>query len=460
MPDARRMTTVVLREMAARLAAGGTCAALELLPCARLAAAGDPGAEAAVGDFCVSINDYPAALSAYDAAVRLDESDPRFRYNRAAVRRFLGDLDGAEEDLDRVIAARPEDSEAWHFRSDLRVQTADRNHVAALEQRVRLGFRDWRQEVPLRFALAKEYEDLGQYEASWRHLAQGATVRRSKLEYDLGADLRTVDWICEAFPESFDTRGEEFFGRPIFLVGMPRTGTTLLEHLLAGHPDVYGAGELADFALCVVSGAHRAAGRRDLDRQTLISASANADFAAVGRDYLARTRPRAGNKSRFTDKMPLNYLYCGLIRRALPGSRIVHVTRHPVATCYAVYKTLFSHGYPFSYDLNELTAYYVGYRKLMSHWHRTLAGQILDVSYESLVLDPVGQVDRIFDFCGLERGHGPTVERDAKTPITTASASQVRRPVYRTSIDLWRHYAAELAGVSDRLSKAGIEGIA
>lgn len=431
----------------------------ECLSAARHSAADDPVAHGAIGDFCSARGDYPAALDAYDEAVQLDPLNPRYRYNRAAVRRFLGELEGAEADLDSVIAASPNDAEAWHLRSDLRVQTADRNHVVELELRSGRGFQDWRQEVQIRFALAKEYEDLGQYRDSWRALHAGSAVRRKNLKYDVRVDLQTVDWIREAFPAAVQDNSDCEPSGPIFIVGMPRTGTTLLERILGRHCDVHAAGELADFAVAVVAAAQRAAGRIDLSRPALIAASARANFAALGADYLARTGPRTGNRPRFVDKMPLNYLYCGLIRRALPNARILHVTRHPLATCYAGYKTLFAQGYPFSYDLMEIADYYAGYRRLMAHWHQTLPGQILDVSYERLITDPAGEAERVFEFCGLKRGGGYVDVPGGEWQTTTASASQVRRPIYRTSIDLWRHYAVELAPVSERLAAAGIAGI-
>jgi hypothetical protein len=164
----------------------------------------------------------------------------------------------------------------------------------------------------------------------------------------------------------------------------------------------------------------------------------------------------AAGEVRFTDKMPLNYLYCGLIRRALPNAKIVHVTRRPMAACYAMYKTLFKDGYPFSYDLEEIGRYYVGYRRLMDHWQATMPGVIYPLSYEALIADQRGETRKLLDFCGLEWQDSCLEFHRNPQPTTTASAAQVRQRLYDSSVSQWRHYAAELAELRSLLSAAGI----
>jgi hypothetical protein len=235
------------------------------------------------------------------------------------VRRFLGQITAAETDYDQVIAARPDDFEAYLNRSALRRQTRERNHVVELERALTRATREWRSEVQIRYALAKEYEDLGEYERSWAHLDKGARLRRRYLKYDVEKDVETVDWIIEAFPNVFAPASCDAPG-PIFIVGLPRSGSTLAERILATHSAVHSAGELTDFAHTLVTAATAKGTRRPMPRQELVAASAKIDFAALGQDYLQRTRPVAGNTPYFIDKMPLNYLYCGIIRRALPNA--------------------------------------------------------------------------------------------------------------------------------------------
>ena len=188
----------------------------------------DAGQFALIGDLGSAAEDYTLAAAAYDQAVQRAPSCARYRFNRAAVLRFLGRLAEAEIDLDRVIEIEPRDSEAWLSRSLLRRQTRERNHIGELGTRLAAGFDSWRGEIPIRFALAKEYEDLEDFEPSWGHLHAGATLRRKHLQYDVNADLQTVDWITAAFPPDQGVSTGYSECTPIFIVGMPRTGTTLL----------------------------------------------------------------------------------------------------------------------------------------------------------------------------------------------------------------------------------------
>jgi tetratricopeptide (TPR) repeat protein len=447
--------------------------ACEAAAAAQRSASGDAVLLDAIGSLYSRANDQHRALAAYDQAVALAPGNPLFVFNRATVRRFLGQLAEAEADYDRVIALNPSDYEAYRNRSNLRPQTAHMNHIAELEALAARSKPDWRGEVQLHYALAKEYEDLADYQKSFQHLQHGARVRRQHLRYDVANDLATVDWIIEAFPgapdaslaaaSSTDARSTGACSdAPIFIVGLPRSGSTLVDRILGCHSQLHCAGELKHFALAIVDAVRAQSGNAQLSRRELVAGSANLDFAALGRDYLARARAAGAAGAdgapggRFTDKMPLNYLYCGLIARALPNARIVHVSRSPMAACYAIHKTLFEDGYPFSYELAELGQYYLGYRRLMAHWHATLPQAILALRYEDLVADQLGQTRRLLAFCGLEWQQACVQFHDNPAPTTTASAAQVRRPLYDSSVAQWRHYEQQLAPLSSQLSAAGI----
>ncbi|MGA2187747.1 MAG: sulfotransferase [Steroidobacteraceae bacterium] len=431
--------------------------ALEAAEAALACAPADPGVLDAVGTLRSRALDHRRALEAYDGAVALAPRDARFRFNRASVRRFVGDLEGAEADYDRVIELQPLDHEAYLNRSELRVQTAARNHVAELEALAARPFADWRGEVQVRYALAKECEDLGDFARSFAELRRGADQRRAHMNYDVAMDVSTVDWIIEAFPGDPAPGGTRAGAAdsPIFIVGLPRSGTTLAERILGSHSEVSSAGELDSFALALVEAARRRSGAAPLARRELVTLSATLDFDALGRDYLRRARGVAGG-GRFIDKMPLNYLYCGLILRALPQAKIVHMTRHPMAAGYAMYKTLFKDGYPFSYDLTDIGRYYVAYRRLMDHWRRTLPGAIHELSYEDLVCDQDTETRRLLGYCGLEWQDACAQFHRNPAPTTTASAAQVRRPIYDSSVAQWRHYGAQLGVLRDALASAGI----
>ncbi len=421
--------------------------------------------------------DQCGALAAYDRAVARAPQDPQFTYNRASVRRFLGDLAGAEADYDRVISLKRLDFEAYMNRSELRTQSAARNHVAELESLLPEARRDWRGEVQIRFALAKEYEDLGEYTRAFEHVRSGARKRREHLQYDVATDVATAGWIMSAYPHApaatapHTGEGAPQVGEnspagagtvasdddPIFIVGLPRSGSSLVERILSSHSAVATAGELDCFALSLTAAAHRRGGGAQIPRRELVAISATLDFPALGRDYLERVRAALDGTGRFIDKMPLNYLYCGLIHRALPRARIIHVYRRPMAAGYAMYKTLFKSGYPFSYDLGEIARYYAAYRRLMDHWRRTMPGVLHEASYEALVADQLGETRKLLEYCGLEWEDACVAFHRNPAPITTASASQVRRPLYDSSVSLWRHYEPQLAELKAALAAEGID---
>jgi tetratricopeptide (TPR) repeat protein len=443
------------------MALGRRPEAFAAVQAAERCAAADPAIWDAAGTLYSYGNDHQRALAAYDRAVALAPRNPQFLYNRATVRRFLGFLNESEADYDRVIALNPTDFEAYKNRTDLRTQTAERNHTADLETLISQPIADWRGEVQVRYALAKEYEDLGDYTKSFEHLRRGAKQRHDHLRYDIANDVATVQWIMDAFPGGSapvsQEDGEVAEDAPIFVVGLPRSGTTLVERILGSHSLLHSAGELDCFALSLVDAVRRATGRAQMPRRELVANSATVDFAALGGDYLQRVYLATGGSGRFVDKMPLNYLYCGLIRRALPNAKIVHLTRHPMAVCYAMYKTLFKDGYPFSYDLGEIASYYIAYRRLMAHWQATLPGGVYDVSYEALVADQLGETRKMLAYCGLDWEAACAQFHAHPAASTTASAVQIRRPIYDSSVSQWRHYEEQLAQLRTQLETAGLK---
>lgn len=401
------------------------------------------------------------ALLAIDEAIAMAPDRAHYYFNRAAELRFLGRLQEAESACDRCIALNPLYCEAHLMRSDLRRQTERENHVDELQALLPKATSDWRGQSQLHFALAKELEDLGEYQESFVQRQSGASLRRQHMRYSLDHDLDTMRAITEVFDgeccKELESNCED--DSPIFVIGLPRTGTTLLERILDSHSEVHSAGELNNFAQELTRLAQsqfsKAESRLDFVRQ-----SAKLNYTELGRAYIESTAALNGNAARFVDKLPLNYLYAGLIHRALPNARIIHLRRHPVAACYSIYKQLFHDAYPFSYSLEELAQYYLAYDRLMSHWRALIPETAMtELRYEDLVTDTEQQARRILIFCDVEWQDRCLAFHEQKSASTTASAAQVRQPVYTRSVDLWRNYQTQLQPLIEILTDGGISEI-
>jgi tetratricopeptide (TPR) repeat protein len=394
------------------------------------------------------------ALRQYGKAIELEPEDAGHHYNLATVQRFIGDLTGSEKSLGTAIGLNPSEYEAYSLRSQLRTWTPQKNHINELEALLVDGVADKRGEVRLHYALAKELEDIGEPQRSFRSLNAGAELRRSMMRYDVQGDLDTMEAIRRCHDVGFiaapaaSCQSDE----PIFVLGMPRTGTTLVERIIGSHSRVMAAGELNNFAIEMT----RLAGQGKPSKQELVERTRELDFEALGQAYINSTRSASMGAPRFIDKMPLNFLYCGLIHKALPQARIINLRRHPLDTCYAVYKTLFQDAYPFSYQLQELGRYYAAYRQLMEHWQQVIPGVIHTVDYEALVADPNAETRRLLDFCELPWEDQCLRFHENRQSSTTASASQVRQPMYRSSIGRWQDYREELQPLIQTLLAEGV----
>jgi tetratricopeptide (TPR) repeat protein len=410
-----------------------------------------------MGSLLLLLGRHADSLAQYTRAVELEPAAAEYRFNQAALYRYLGQVEAAEAGFDAALTLKPTEYEAYNARSQVRTQTPQRNHVEQLQQ-VIARTADPAGLVQLHYALAKEYEDLGDYEAAFRNLEAGAGTKRRHMRYQVETDLAIMDAIAATYDRSrFDGRqsGCPDTG-PIFVLGMPRTGTTLVERVLSSHPDVQSAGELNTFGLELMRLARQGAAP-PASRIDFVRATAQVDFAALGRAYLQGVQPLRDGRPWFVDKLPFNFLYAGLIHLALPNARIIHLRRHPLDTCFAVYKQLFKDAYPFSYDLEELGRYYVAYHRLMEHWHGVMPGVVLDVRYEDVVADLEGQARRLVAHCGLPWNDACVRFHENVQASTTASATQVRRPVYDTSVGKWRRVERQLEPVRVLLQRAGID---
>ncbi|MBT2186049.1 tetratricopeptide repeat-containing sulfotransferase family protein [Sphingobium nicotianae] len=392
------------------------------------------------------------ALPLFERAVSLAPDEAHFLFNLSAAQRMNGQLAEAEITLDRVLSLRTDDADAHALRSDLRTQTVDTNHVEELEAAILRAPRGSSAEITLHFAAGKELDDIGRYDEAFYHFAAANRMRRQALNYDVQGDVDVMEELCVQHDKSAIYDGVEgtSAAAPIFVFGLPRSGTTLVESIIARHPDAQAGGEINAFPQATVNAVHRSVGRR-LSKNEFVERSLKVDPFVIGTDYLKEVGGQLDLQKRFTDKLPMNYLYAGMIRRALPKARLILLTRDPIDSCLAMFRVKFEGAYPFSYDLDELARYYAAWHKLMMHWQSVCGDALLTISYENLVDDIEENVRKILDHCSLSWDERCLTFHESQRSVTTASASQVRQPLYRSSIKRWKRYEHHLLSLIKKL---------
>ncbi|MDP3460497.1 MAG: sulfotransferase [Hyphomonas sp.] len=392
--------------------------------------------------------DHVSAERCSRRAHELVPTDPAFAHALAAALLANGKLTEAETLLDELIKSCPQEHDAYYNRATLRRQTPDSNHVDEIRERIESEGHNLAASVQLHYALAHELDDLGSHDESFAALKTGADARRRMMAYRVAADTDTMAKIAEVFDEAFFSRTLDGCpdASPIFITGFPRSGTTLVDRILSAHPQVDSLGELTDFPMALIAQAGTAGSKQDLIKQ-----SASLDMRALGEAYIKRTRQRANGNRFFIDKAPSNFLYIGLIAASLPYARIIHLNRNPLDNALGMYKALFRMGYPFSYDFNDLAAYMRAKNRLMTHWRSVLPGRIIDVSYESIVTEQEAETRRLLAACGLEWDPACLDFHLNDSPSATASAAQVRRPLYASSVGRWKKYRKHLGPLIEAL---------
>ncbi len=404
------------------------------------------------GYVCTVLQKHNEANRLFGEATRREPKMALAYFNLGMNERYLGMTDKAEKSLTRAIKLDSNLYEAMWARSDLRTASEDDNHIDQLEdclarQVPPIG------EAQLCFALARELEDLQRYDESFARRKRGADLLHNGMQYDVTGDTTTIDGIINTHTRdalAATNQGSED-SSPIFILGLPRTGTTLTERIVGSHSEVKSAGELRDFATELVRLCDGQQAKQDMVALTL-----KVDMQKLGENYVKAVRQTVSDAPHVIDKLPLNYLYCGLISRALPNAKIVHLKRDPMDACYAIYKALFKQVYPFSYNLDTLATYYIAYRKLIAHWENALGDYLLHVNYEDIVNDLEFEARRIIAFIGLDWQPDILNFHTRRDASTTASAMQVRSPVHRGSIGKWKNYAQQLEPLRARLDDAGV----
>ena len=406
-------------------------------------------------------------------ALRLLPDHVRAHNNLASVLKEMMRPDEAEQNYKQALSISPDDTDALHGLANLHLERGEvreaqcmyarilEDHSGNIEVRYNLALSQKTREgdenfaaladlAPLsgkdqifrHYALGKCFDDRADYRKAFLHYSEGAKLKRAMLDYDPGRSAERFATVAQDFDREMMARlkgAGHPSDLPVFVLGMPRSGTTLIEQIIASHPDVQAGGELVDFL-------------RIVERGKVGHLPLQAKIAEWGKEYIRTLKARAPQANRITDKMPANFFAIGLIHAMLPNARILHVRRSPLDTCLSCYTQLFNRAHEYSYDLAELGRYYAGYAGLMGHWRKVLPeGSFLEVDYEDVVSDPEGQARRMIEYCGLEWSDACLdFYRNART-VQTASVVQVRQPVYRSSVGRWKHYEPWLAPLVDAL---------
>ncbi len=387
-----------------------------------------------------------AAIEAYRKAVDLDPDLSGAYLGLGHVLKTVGDQDGGVAAYRRAIELRPDFGEIYYSLSNLKTFKFSDQEIAGMEERVGNNALPIDCQVHFAFSLGKAYEDKADYAAAFRYYELANRRHRETIAYDPVQTEVAHEKIRKAFSlEFFEHQAQMGTGcrdpDPIFILGLPRSGSTLLEQILASHSLVDGTSELPDISMIAQSVTNKAHGRTfPMSMPELTSE----ELTALGKQYLSQTQRHRGSAPFFTDKMPNNFAYVGFIKAILPNAKIIDARRHPMDSCVGCFKQHFAKGQTFTYDLFELGEFYLEYERMMTHWDAVLPGQVLHVEYENVVSDLETQVRRLLEFCGLEFEQSCVNFHETKRAVRTASSEQVRQPIYQGSLATWKRFGSDL----------------
>lgn len=411
-----------------------------------------------------AIGDTGAAVGEFEAALAQRPNNAHIWMSYGHTLKTLGRRDDGIAAYRRSLSLRPQMGEAWWSLANLKTVRFDAADIAAMEQALEAEDVAWDDRFQLHFALGKALEDRGDWQRSFDHYAQGNALRRQRLDYDPAEISDQVARAKALFTPGFlaNRAGQGApSDAPIFIVGMPRSGSTLVEQILASHPSVEGTRELPEIQ-AIAHRLSRRTLRSDPSAYPEILADLDAPaLRALGEEYLDRTRIyRKSDRPRFIDKMPNNWLHVGLIRLILPNATIIDTRRHPLACCWSNFKQHFARGQAFSYSLDDLGRYYADYAGLMAHFDAVAPGGIHRVDHEAMVDDLEPQVRALLDACGLPFDPACLRFWETRRAVQTASSEQVRRPIFREGLDQWRHFDPWLGPLKTALDRdaPGVSG--
>jgi tetratricopeptide (TPR) repeat protein len=410
-----------------------------------------------LGLLMYEIKDFDACISAYRKTVELDPNFYQAWNNMGNLLMFLGDHGAAIHALEEAIEAKSNCAEAYKQIVTMKDFKQVDGFVRKMKWLAGSKCTSKFDKIYLNFALGKVYEDLKDYVSAFRYIDKGNELKRSEIRYKSVVDKMLAAQLKSIFsgnPKNVPIDGPIDEPIPIFIVGMPRSGSSMIEQILANHRDVFGAGELTLLDEILKTGAQDYCQRGFPD---FLNEFKGNDFQSMGKEYIGRIRDISDGSRYVTDKMPGNYVYIGAIRMMLPGAKIIHCKRNPMDTCLSIFKNIFTSPYlKYAYNQKELGTYYLVYRDLMTHWKAVFPGACYDLQYEALVSDPERQIKLLLDYCDLDWDDRCLRFHQSSRPVFTASTTQVRKPIYKDSVERWRKYEKELTVLKEVFQNAGV----
>ncbi len=414
----------------------------------------DPLVLDVIGNVHSLLGDQIEALRWFDMAKAAAKSS-FFDLSRAKALTFLGRLDEAREALEAVLKEKP-DAAIAHWMVSRLEAVSDDTHLSEMQEIAARMPSDHPDASFLHYAIGKEFEDLGAWDEAFSAYETGAKARRGHVRFDEAEErglFETLETVLTPAWFAAQNSGHDD-PAPIFVVGQPRTGTTLIERIITAHSEVESAGELQQFSMAMKR-VSETSSPRPMTAE-IVRKIAGDDMKALGQLYLETTKAVRGSSAHFVDKLPVNYLYVPLIAAALPNAKIIHIVRDPIDSCFASYKQLFAEAYYHSYDQEEMARHHVRYRKLMDRWREVVGSRMLDVVYEDTVADLEPNARKIIDFLGLDWQDACLNFHDQKAAVTTASAAQVRERVHTRSVGRWKEFEQHLGPMKSVLKNAGL----
>jgi tetratricopeptide (TPR) repeat protein len=415
----------------------------------------DPAVLDLTGTVLNQLGEYETAKAFFTRVNALAPGQPAYMMNLANVLVFLGEIDAAVEIFNEVLRKELRSAQC-HWGLANAVKATDHSHIEQMRALLDHYPANQRARGFLFYAIGKESEDLQDWDAAFEAFAEGAAARRQTVEYHEDAEIEVFETIKTLFDG--DWLASRTDGNPdpspIFVLGQPRTGTTLIERIITSHSQVHSAGELQQFGLATRRVSRHADPRRF--SAELFRRAAQADPRAIGTMYLQTAARRRGHTPRFVDKLPVNYLNLPLILAALPNARIVHLVRGPMDSCFASFKQLFADAYLHSYEQGEMARHHIRYRDLMTHYRACFPGRIIDVSYEETVHDIESNARGLISALDLDWEDACLNFHESQSGVATASAVQVREPAHTRSIGRWRRYERQLEPMRRELELAGV----